>query len=270
MYKRPIHCIDMKHKRMCIKNENKWIHDAQKVQDTLCETNTIIQKKYIESIIEKIQEYQNIFDKFNKKIFVEKLKEKIIKSLNKIKNKIIAILAEQETTKINWENLKLDMENGFFRYIDNGLDEFLPYENMQFMTTYGYIDKYGTKRVGQTFHRYIGGDVDWRDHPLPGKAWYDNPPEVKKDNASLEMACKIPIYIEFKNSTASKPFFLATVAICFFHSIDSSPMLISPFLISNFNGFINRLNILIEKPVQLYYIYLIVKPLYLFFQFLWI
>jgi len=47
MYKRPIHCIDMKHKRMCIKNENKWIHDAQKVQDTLCETNTIIQKKYI-------------------------------------------------------------------------------------------------------------------------------------------------------------------------------------------------------------------------------
>jgi len=45
IYKRPIHCIDMK--KMCIKNENKWIHDTQKVQDTLCQTTTIIQKKYI-------------------------------------------------------------------------------------------------------------------------------------------------------------------------------------------------------------------------------
>jgi hypothetical protein len=46
MYMRPIHCIDKK--KMCIKNENKWIHDIQKVQETLYETNIFIQQKYMQ------------------------------------------------------------------------------------------------------------------------------------------------------------------------------------------------------------------------------
>ena len=47
IYKRPIHCIDMKQKKMCIKNENIWIHDVHKIQDTLFKSNEFIQQKYM-------------------------------------------------------------------------------------------------------------------------------------------------------------------------------------------------------------------------------
>jgi hypothetical protein len=47
VYKRPIHCIDLKRKKLCIKNENSWEHDMVKVEDTLRKTNTFIQQKYV-------------------------------------------------------------------------------------------------------------------------------------------------------------------------------------------------------------------------------
>lgn len=47
IYRRPIHCIDAKRKRLCIKHENIWEHDMVKVEDTLRKSNTMIQQKYI-------------------------------------------------------------------------------------------------------------------------------------------------------------------------------------------------------------------------------
>ena len=41
--KRPIHCTDFKRKKMCIKNDNTWEHDEDKVRHKLIETTT----KYI-------------------------------------------------------------------------------------------------------------------------------------------------------------------------------------------------------------------------------
>ena len=48
IYKRPIHCVDVKRKKLCIKHENNWEHDMVKVEDTLRKSNTIIQQKYVE------------------------------------------------------------------------------------------------------------------------------------------------------------------------------------------------------------------------------
>ena len=46
MYKRPIHCLDVKRKKICIKNENVWEHDKQKIHTTIEKSNRIIQEKY--------------------------------------------------------------------------------------------------------------------------------------------------------------------------------------------------------------------------------
>lgn len=46
VYKRPIHCIDLKRKKMCIKNENIWEHDDIKVQTKLSETTAKIIKEW--------------------------------------------------------------------------------------------------------------------------------------------------------------------------------------------------------------------------------
>ena len=47
VYKRPIHCIDLKRRKLCIKNENNWEHDMVKVEDTLRKTNIFIHEKYV-------------------------------------------------------------------------------------------------------------------------------------------------------------------------------------------------------------------------------
>jgi hypothetical protein len=47
IYKRPIHCIDMKRKKICIKNKNVWEHDFSKVQNTLNETTASMQVLYL-------------------------------------------------------------------------------------------------------------------------------------------------------------------------------------------------------------------------------
>jgi uncharacterized C2H2 Zn-finger protein len=47
MYKRPIHCLDIKRKKMCIKNKNVWEHDDNKVMDTLTESALTLQHAYL-------------------------------------------------------------------------------------------------------------------------------------------------------------------------------------------------------------------------------
>jgi hypothetical protein len=45
IYKRPIHCLDIKRKKMCIKNENVWEHDRAKVNTTIHKSTAILQEK---------------------------------------------------------------------------------------------------------------------------------------------------------------------------------------------------------------------------------
>ena len=47
IYKRPIHCLDVKRKKICIKNKNVWEHNVVKVCDTLNDTATTLQQAYI-------------------------------------------------------------------------------------------------------------------------------------------------------------------------------------------------------------------------------
>ena len=46
IYKRPIHCIDAKRKKMCIKDEDNWNHDEKKVNGTLHQANMEMREKY--------------------------------------------------------------------------------------------------------------------------------------------------------------------------------------------------------------------------------
>ena len=47
IYKRPIHCVDTKRKKLCIKQENIWEQDPLKVDNTIKSTTKYIQQKYI-------------------------------------------------------------------------------------------------------------------------------------------------------------------------------------------------------------------------------
>lgn len=47
MYKRPIHCIDAKRNRLCIRNENVWQQETTQVQETIRHSNRILQEKCI-------------------------------------------------------------------------------------------------------------------------------------------------------------------------------------------------------------------------------
>ena len=46
VYKRPIHCVDMKRKKMCIKEEDAWTHDEHSVNGTLHKANVAVREKY--------------------------------------------------------------------------------------------------------------------------------------------------------------------------------------------------------------------------------
>lgn len=52
IHKRPIHCLDSKRKKLCIKNEDAWEHDADKVQTTLHQSALTLQTKYIKEFKE--------------------------------------------------------------------------------------------------------------------------------------------------------------------------------------------------------------------------
>ena len=52
VHKRPIHCLDSKRKKLCIKNEDAWEHDADKVQSTLRQTAIGLQGRYLKELKE--------------------------------------------------------------------------------------------------------------------------------------------------------------------------------------------------------------------------
>jgi len=47
IYKRPIHCLDVKRKKICIKNQNVWEHNLVKVCETIHDTTTTLQNAYL-------------------------------------------------------------------------------------------------------------------------------------------------------------------------------------------------------------------------------
>jgi hypothetical protein len=50
-HRRPIHCVDAKSK-LCIKSENVWEHDADKVKDALQRSNRVIQRRFLDTLRE--------------------------------------------------------------------------------------------------------------------------------------------------------------------------------------------------------------------------
>lgn len=55
IYKRPIHCVDTKRKKLCIKQENIWEQDPLKVEHTIKSTTKHIQQKYVK-LLQKWEE----------------------------------------------------------------------------------------------------------------------------------------------------------------------------------------------------------------------
>jgi hypothetical protein len=47
IYNRPIHCLDIKRKKLCIKNKNVWEHDDSKIINTLTESANMLHDNYL-------------------------------------------------------------------------------------------------------------------------------------------------------------------------------------------------------------------------------
>ena len=92
VYKRPIHCVDQKRKKLCIKNEEEWENEEHKVNNLINSGDKCIQKEYIKLISEwekdhpnwsdnevLIEEYMDLSNKIYQNIDGIKLKTNIMK-----------------------------------------------------------------------------------------------------------------------------------------------------------------------------------------------
>tara|TARA_B110000305_G_C19371942_1_gene604934 strand:- start:141 stop:977 length:837 start_codon:yes stop_codon:yes gene_type:complete len=92
VYKRPIHCVDQKRKKICIKNEEEWENEEYKVDNLINSGDKCIQKEYIKLISEwenehpnwsdnetLIEEYMDLSNKIYQNIDGIKLKTNIMK-----------------------------------------------------------------------------------------------------------------------------------------------------------------------------------------------
>ena len=52
VYQRPIHCLDVKRKKLCIKNEDVWEKDSEKIDTTIDSGNRKIQQEHVKFIQE--------------------------------------------------------------------------------------------------------------------------------------------------------------------------------------------------------------------------
>ena len=48
VHKRPIHCVDLTRKKLCLKTDDAWEHDHTKIQDKFKRTNGQLQQRYIQ------------------------------------------------------------------------------------------------------------------------------------------------------------------------------------------------------------------------------
>ena len=52
VYKRPVHCLDTKRKKLCIKNENSWVQDPSKNKEILEKHNRKLQQHHFQLILD--------------------------------------------------------------------------------------------------------------------------------------------------------------------------------------------------------------------------
>lgn len=52
VYKRPVHCLDTKRKKLCIKNENSWVQDPNKNKEILEKNNRKLQQHHFQLILD--------------------------------------------------------------------------------------------------------------------------------------------------------------------------------------------------------------------------
>ena len=88
IYKRPIHCIDLKRRKLCIKNENNWEHDMVKVEDTLKKTNLFIHQKYVGALKQWEQDHPTWFLNENETENYTKLTSQIMTTVDNDKCKL--------------------------------------------------------------------------------------------------------------------------------------------------------------------------------------
>ena len=62
IYKRPIHCVDTKRKKLCIKQENIWEQDPLKIENTIKSTTKNIQQKYVKLLQKWEERHPNWFE----------------------------------------------------------------------------------------------------------------------------------------------------------------------------------------------------------------
>ena len=92
VYKRPIHCVDQKRRKLCIKNDEDWEKNDNKVDELITKSDKQIQHKYIELMYELgktnpswigseegMEEYMKLQNKIYENIDSEKFKTILIK-----------------------------------------------------------------------------------------------------------------------------------------------------------------------------------------------
>ena len=92
VYKRPIHCLDVKRKKLCIKNEDVWEKDSEKIKTTLELGNRKIQQKHM-SIIKTWEEQhpgwnedeklKDVWNKIVQKLMYDVEEDKCITEISK-------------------------------------------------------------------------------------------------------------------------------------------------------------------------------------------
>jgi len=100
VYKRPIHCVDKKRKKLCIKNEEEWEQDDNKVNNLLLKGDKELQHKYVVLIKEWEEAHP---DWLNDESLVEEymnMSSKIYQNVDDIKYKV-ELLKEVAIPKIN-------------------------------------------------------------------------------------------------------------------------------------------------------------------------
>jgi len=65
VYKRPIHCLDVKRKKLCIKNEDVWEKDSKKIDTTIDSGNRKVQQEHVK-FIQEWQEQHTGWEKNSK------------------------------------------------------------------------------------------------------------------------------------------------------------------------------------------------------------
>jgi hypothetical protein len=82
IYKRPLHCLDPKRKKICIKNENTWEYDYEKNKSKVEELNKKLQGKHIEQLKQWQYDNPNWEEDNEKKETFIKLTQKVMEDIN--------------------------------------------------------------------------------------------------------------------------------------------------------------------------------------------